>query len=79
MLVAMRALIVVEVEVAEGQRPGTRFTRLDWVARSVGRHALKLRRVRGVHSVAVYRTEAGASLGPPLIETDLPDPAEATP
>ncbi len=79
MLGAMRALIVIEVEVPDGQRAGTRFTRLGWVARSVGMHARKLRRVREVHSVAVHRAEAGASLGLPLIDADLPDPAEVAP
>lgn len=58
----MRALIAIELEVVDGQRPGTRFARLEWVARSLARFAGNQRRVAHVHAVTVHPEGAGAAL-----------------
>ncbi len=62
----MRALIVIEVEVPDGQRPGTPYARVRWVVESLRRFAGQLRRVQRVESVAVHPVGAELSLGPPL-------------
>ncbi len=42
----MRAIIVIDLEIDDGQRPGTRFARLEWVAKSVAGFVVYLRRVQ---------------------------------
>ncbi|MCP3996372.1 MAG: hypothetical protein GY722_15140 [bacterium] len=72
----MRALIVIDVEVEDGQRPGTRYARLEWVARSVARFVGFQRRIGRVNTVEVHPGEVTASLpAVPLMrisgETDI--------
>ncbi len=58
----MRALIVIDVEVEDGQRPGTRYARLEWVARSVARFVGFQKRIRRVNNVEVHSGEATAAM-----------------
>ena len=56
----MRAIIVIDLEIDDGQRPGTRFARLEWVAKSVAGFVVYLRRVRRLNTVTVH---PGSSAG----------------
>ncbi len=58
----MRALIVLDVEVEDGQRPGTRYARLEWVARSVARFVGFQKRIRRVNNVEVHPGEAATAM-----------------
>ena len=67
---AMRALIVFDVEVFEGVRPGTVFARLLRVAHKGGEFVGWLRHVEALHSVGVFPSTAADVLGPALIHVD---------
>ncbi|MCP4306249.1 MAG: hypothetical protein GY788_15555 [bacterium] len=72
----MRALIVIDVEVEDGKRPGTRYARLEWVAESVARFVGFQKRIRTVNIVEVHPGEATAAMpAVPLMrisgETDI--------
>lgn len=67
---AMRALIVFDVEVFEGVRPGTVFARLLRVAHKGGEFVGWLRHVEALHSVGVFPSNAADVLGPALIHVD---------
>lgn len=54
----MRALIVLDVEIDDGKRPGTGFARLQWVTRSVARFIGMQRRVKRLHSATVHHPAA---------------------
>ena len=58
----MRTLIVIDVEIDDGVRPGTGFARLEWVARSVARFIGNQRRVQEIHRVTVHPTTAATLL-----------------
>lgn len=58
MFFGMRALIVLDVEIDEGKRPGTGFARLEWVAGSVARFVGFQRRVKRLHSTTVHHPAA---------------------
>ena len=65
----MRALIVLDVEIDDGQRPGTGFARLQWVARSATRFVGIQRRVRKIHSASVHHPDAAHHLPALPIDT----------
>jgi len=75
----MRALIVLDVEIDEGKRPGTGFARLQWVTRSVARFVGLQRRVKRLHSTTVHHPAAINQLPSlPLISVEferIPAPA----
>ena len=78
----MRALIVLEVEIDDGKRPGTGFARLEWVARSTASFIGYQRRVRRLHSVTVHHAAVAEHLPAiPLMafepEPELPPAANA--
>lgn len=77
----MRALIILDVEIDDGKRPGTGFARLQWVTRSVARFVGLQRRVRRLHSTTVHHPAAIDQLPSlPLLSVDFdPTPAQAAP
>ena len=74
----MRAIIVIDLEIDDGQRPGTRFARLEWVAKSVAGFVVYLRRVRQLNTVTVH-PESSANLLPAEGLIDIPIPPQPLP
>ena len=74
----MRAIIVIDLEIDDGQRPGTRFARLEWVAKSVAGFVVYLRRVQQLNTVTVH---PGSSAGKLPTEglIDIPIPPQPLP
>ncbi len=74
----MRAIIVSDLEIDDGQRPGTRFARLEWVAKSVAGFVVYLKRVRQLNTVTVH---PGSSAGKLPTEglIDIPIPPQPLP
>ncbi len=74
----MRAINVIDLEIDDGQRPGTRFARLEWVAKSVAGFVVYLKRVRQLNTVTVH---PGSSAGKLPTEglIDIPIPPQPLP
>ena len=51
--------VAIDLEIADGKRPGTRYGRAERIARAVGAFAGKLKPVRGVRSVEVRQPADG--------------------
>ncbi len=74
----MRAIIVIDLEIDDGQRPGTRFARLEWVAKSVAGFVVYLRRVRQLNTVTVHPGSSASKL-PTEGFIDIPIPPQPLP
>ena len=66
----MRVTVTIDLEIADGKRPGTRYGRADRIARAVGAFADRLRAVSSVRSVEVRHPADGDQPGAVLMSFD---------